>query len=137
MCIQHFHCGNILSASYGFPKARGGSCPSACVERFDTVRFGIFQLNDQTLKGSFSSVSRSIFATKCFFSRIFRNIKNYTSFANPYTALILKNYGKALEQKTQPNSDLKNSNDAVARQPNLSTLLATRLPQGDVEQRAV
>ena len=47
------------------------------VERFDTT----FNENQQTLEGSFSSVSRPIFATKYSFFSIFRYLQDLQSFA--------------------------------------------------------
>ena len=51
------------------------------VNRFEPNLSPIFQQNDQTLEGSFSSVSRPIFAIKVSFFSIFRDLQDSHTFA--------------------------------------------------------
>ena len=67
----------VVAATKGIVVIRSMSSPDAAVlllvERFDAVNSVFFSENDQTLEGSFSSVSKPIFATKYSFFCIFED----------------------------------------------------------------
>ena len=70
-------CSYARSARRGVRRCR----VSRLVERFDIEPFSDFSANYQTLEGSFSSVSKPIFATKYSFFSILRDLQDLHTFA--------------------------------------------------------
>ena len=83
-CIDADFCVQILILQHFSRSTRFAilcTAPSSkSQQKFDQL-FQIFQQNYQTLEGSFSSVSKPIFASKYAFFSIFRDLQDWHSFA--------------------------------------------------------